>query len=973
MMETVLSRSIRLICLGGVTLGMHAAYAQTTTDAPMQRVEVTGSRIRQVDLETAQPISVMTQEQIQKTGLITVGDILNNMAAAGSPDFSKGGALTSNRESGGQYANLRNLGSNRLLVLVDGKRWTASVNGYTDMSTIPSALIERIEVLKDGASSIYGSDAIAGVVNIILKKSMEGGNLSAYMGQNDKGDGKSKDFSVTYGANSDKTSLIFGLTHTEQGAVWARDREITASTYGPNHLNANFGTGPWGRVVPINPATGGAASAKTNGVATPGYFNQVLNHTGSYDGTGTGSAANNVGNYHTYAGADEDLFNSSQQMMFSMPTKLDSVFTKGSVELPYGMRLSSTAMFAQRDSSAQIAGYPLNSTSQPTYPVYIDKNSYYNPYGNAALGGTGGQDLYFYRRTVEVPRVTANQNRTLHIDAALSGEFNLANRALNWDVGYNHSSVGGTVTGTGNLNLLNLKKAVGPSFMNASGVVQCGTAAAPIALAECTPFDILGGPSASTPAALGYVMSTGQATYGSTVNSATANIGGELFQMPNKAGAFSFAAGLEHREVSGYDRPGQFEQSGYSTELAGNSTDGRYTVKEAYLELAIPLLKNMPFAQLLSLDLATRHSDYSNFGITNNSKASFMWKPSKDLLTRGTWAQGFRAPTVGDTFGGGQQTYDTYLDPCDSRFGEASKNAEVAARCGAAGVPANFRQLSQTGVAITGATGVQGAYPFQSGAGNAALQPETSVSKTLGLVYSPSSLPGATVSLDWYDIKVDNRITAVSATYVANQCYTENVQSFCSAIKRNAIGEITDLARGNANLGQLEVQGLDFAFGYRFPATQYGRFNLRSETSYTKDFKVKSAADAEWENYAGEYYYNRIKANAALDWSLGNWSATWTTRYYSAVKDQCWDTDVECSNPDGETTFGTGYNRLGALVYHDINVGYKLSWKGQVQVGINNLFDKKPRITYNGAASSSSVDADLPIDRFVYIRYNQAF
>ena len=189
MMETVLSRSIRLICLGGVTLGMQAAYAQTAVAttaeaAPMQRIEVTGSRIRQVDLETAQPVQVMTQQQIQATGLVTVGDILNQLSSAGSPDFSKGGSLTSNRENGGQYINLRNLGSNRLLVLVDGKRWTQTVDGYTDMSTIPSSMIERIEVLKDGASSIYGSDAIAGVVNIILKKRLEGGNLSVYVGQN---------------------------------------------------------------------------------------------------------------------------------------------------------------------------------------------------------------------------------------------------------------------------------------------------------------------------------------------------------------------------------------------------------------------------------------------------------------------------------------------------------------------------------------------------------------------------------------------------------------------------------------------------------------------------------------------------------------------------------------------------------------------------------------------------------------------
>jgi iron complex outermembrane receptor protein len=960
MMEKVLSRSIRLMCVSGVAFGMHAAYAQDTsaqaaTAAPasLQRVEVTGSRIRQVDLETAQPITVMTQEQIQKTGLVTVGDIIANMSAAGSPDFSKGGTLVSNSEQGGQYANLRNLGSNRLLVLVDGKRWTATVDGYTDLSTIPSSMIDRIEVLKDGASAIYGSDAIAGVLNIILKKSMDGGSLSLYEGANQHGgDGKSKDFSLSYGANNDKASVLFGLTHTEQGAVWARDRDITSYTYGPDHYAAGLGVSPWGRIRNVS------ASGTATGI------NQMVNHTGTYDGVGTGSAANVAGNYHTYTGAEQDLYNSSQDMMFTSPTKLDSIFTKGTFELPYGMHFATTALYAQRKSSTQVAGYPLNSLSQSAYPVYIDANSYYNP--------DPGSNLFFYRRTIEVPRVTENESQTLHIDATLSGEFNLAGRTFNWDVGYNHSNVSGSKLSTGNVNLLNLKKALGPSFMNAEGVVQCGTAASPIALSLCTPFNILGGPSASTPAALAYVMSTGQLTYGSTVNSATANVSSELYTLP--AGAIGFAAGLEERGVDGYNRPGQFEQSGYSTDLAGNSTVGHYSVKEAYFELNIPVLKDLPFAKSLSFDLASRHSDYSNFGNTNNSKVSFMWKPVNDLLVRGTWAQGFRAPTVGDTFGGGSQSFDTYLDPCDSRYGEAAHTAAVAQRCAAAGVPAGFKQTNAAGVAISGTGGAQSAYPFEAGAGNEALRPETAVTNTLGFVYSPSFLPGASVSLDYFDIKIDNRITAVSATYIANQCYIEGIPSFCSSIQRNADGSITNLARGNANLGKLETDGADLTLGYRFPMTKYGRFALRSDTSYTHSYKVKASADSDWADYAGDYYYNKIKSNVSLDWTMGNWNATWTARYYSPVRDECWSDTVECSNPNGYTeSFGTGYNKLGAETYHDINVGYKTSWKGQIMVGINNAFDKKPRITYAGAASSSSVDADMPIDRFFYVRYNQAF
>ena len=591
-----------------------AALAQAQTTEPLQRVEVTGSRIRQVDLETAQPIQVLTQEQIQKTGLVTVGDIINNLSAAGTPAFSKGQTLTSNREQGGQYINMRNLGANRLLVLVNGKRWTQTVAGYTDMSTIPAALIERIDILKDGASSIYGSDAIAGVVNIILKPGMQGGLASVYAGRNEQGDGRKKDVALSYGAAGDRANVMVGLTYTEDGAVWAKDRDITGFLYGPDHLNASLGTGPWGRIRQVN-AGGG-----------PTGFNKILNHTGSYLGDGTGANARDPKNYHDYTGADADTFNSSTQMMYLSPTRLTSIFTKGSLALPHDMRFTTTAMFADRTSARENAGYPLNSLTQSKFPVYIDKNSWYNPYP--------GQDLFFYRRTIEVPRVSNNDNRTLHIDASLEGTADLLGRTWSWNVGYNHSAIRGSILSKGNLNLLTLKKALGPSFMNAAGVVQCGTAASPIPLADCVPFDILGGPSASTAAALNYVMSTGQATYGSTVGSATADLTGDLFDLP--AGAVGFAAGVEHRSVDGYDRPGQFEQSGYSTDLAGNGTVGKYTVREAYVELNVPLLKNKPFAQLLSVDIASRYSDYSNFGNTTNSKASVMWKPVRDLLVRGT-------------------------------------------------------------------------------------------------------------------------------------------------------------------------------------------------------------------------------------------------------------------------------------------------------------------------------------------------
>ncbi|KFI07276.1 TonB-dependent receptor domain-containing protein [Massilia sp. BSC265] len=956
-----------------VAVALQSMVSVAQAQEVLQRVEVTGSRIRQVDLETAQPVQVMTQEQIQKSGLVTVGDIIANMSSAGSPAFSKGGALTSNRENGGQYANLRNLGSQRLLVLVNGKRWSQSVAGFTDMSTIPSSMIERMEILKDGASAIYGSDAIAGVINIILKKSMEGGQISLYTGRNESvADGRNKDFSLTYGAGNDKASLMFGLSHSESGAVWSRDREFTAYSRTSLFPLENLGSGPWGRIRQVS-ASGGATG-----------FDKILNHTGNQSGVGVGADSRNPANYHDVVGGapvPADLFNTTSQMVFAMPSKLDTIFTKGELQLPYDLRFVTTAMYAQRKGVSTTAGYPLSTTSQSKYPVYIDKDSYYNPYGNQVAGAGRGQDLFFFRRTIEVPRETENNNRTLHIDATLEGNFELRGLPWNWSTGYNYSKVDGNSVATGNLNLLNLKRALGPSFRNASGVIQCGTAASPIPLADCVPWDILGGPSASNPQVLNYVMSTGGYNFGSTVESATADLSGELFQLP--AGALGVAGGIEHRTVRGEDLPSEFQRSGYSTDLAGNPTTGRFTVREAYAELNIPVLKGLPFVESLSFNLATRYSDYSNFGSTNNSKASFTYRPTKDLLFRGTWAEGFRAPTVGDTFGGGQQAFDTYLDPCDTVYGEAARTPAVLARCnsgfgGIGGTAAGFRQRGQTGTAITSSGGTQTAFPFQAGAGNSNLQPETAVTRTLGLVFNPSFVPGFSAAVDWYSIQIDNRIVGVSANYILGECYTQGLAAFCQGIRRDAAtGSIIDLARGNANLGQIKTEGVDVELRYRLPRFSWGQVNLRSETTYLDEYSTKSSAASRWIDFSGEYDFHRWKSNFTTDWSLGNWSATWGVRYMSAVLDQCLNIPRgwECNAP---TTFragatSAGANRLSSLTFHDISVGYKLPWNGDVRVGVNNVFDKKPRFTVLGAASSTFVDADLPIDRFIFVRYNQAF
>jgi iron complex outermembrane receptor protein len=925
----------------------------------LETITVTGSRIRSVDVETAQPVFTMTQQDIQKTGLTTAGDILNHLTVASATTFGKGSVLASDAEQGGQYVNMRHLGEQRVLVLVNGKRWATANNGFTDVSNIPSALIERVEVLKDGASSVYGSDAISGVINFILKDHYNGAEVNGYLGQNQGGDGTTKNYSFTVGNTTEKSSIVFNANYNKQDAVWANSRGWTRYGAGPQHeTEALSSTGPWGRYT--DPTDGSS---------------WVLNHTGNYNGVGTGADSRNPANYHAGLQTD-DRYNPTQQMMLRIPSELKSVFSQARYNLTDNLIFHATGMYSERDSSSQIAGYPLTSDAQPNYPVYVDKDSYYNP--------LPGNDLSFARRIVEMPRVSQNNAKTFHFDTGLEGYFEVGEHEWNWDAGVNYNKLDGTITSTGNINLIALKNALGPSFLNADGVVQCGTAANPIALGtslsggQCTPFNILGGPSASTANALKYIGTLGQATYGNTSKTYSANITGGLFNMPLDAGEFAFAAGFEHRDESGYDRPGQFEQSGYSSDLAAAPTEGSYQTNEFYLEFNVPVLKDLPFAKELSFDVASRYSHYSNFGSTTNNKYSFKWKPIDDLLVRGTFAKGFRAPTIGDLAGGGSQSFDTYTDPCDTKFGVAATNPTVAARCQAAGVPANFRQQDKAGGPNTNAGGTQGTVPFNAGVGNRDLQPEYATTRTLGLVYSPSQVEGLDVSLDWYKVKVTNVITSIDAQFVMDQCVVQNVASWCNNFTRDSTGQINSLNRGNANLGAIQTEGYDFGMHYRLPQYSFGKFVVSLDGTYLKSYDQQSAAGARYDTYAGTWSYPRVKANLGLDWSLGDFGATWGMRYQGAFRDACWDAaaGIECNQPNYTSpTWGTiGANRKGAIVFNDVQARWNAPWNASFSVGVNNVFNRRPPVTYsvtNGDASA--YDPALDLTRYFYVSYNQKF
>ncbi|MBN7830536.1 MULTISPECIES: TonB-dependent receptor domain-containing protein [Stenotrophomonas] len=934
------------------------AHAQEATN--LDRIEVTGSRIRQVDTETAQPVLSISRASIEKSGFKTVADVLQNIAAAGSPAISRSEPLSSGEAVGGFYIDLRNLGAERTLVLVDGKRLGASVSGLQDVSQIPSAIVERIDVLKDGASSIYGSDAIAGVINIITRKNFQGLEANAYVGQYGEGDGQKTSYDFVAGFTGDRGSITIGAEYAEEKEVWAKDRWFSRYPRTTFHPAQNWSpVSQWGTIIDPD---------------TDDWL--VLNRGGDY---------RDVNQYHDqdFAGITGDTSNSNTQMHLLTPTKRRSVFANVQYDLTDNIRFVSDLLYTRRESQAQVAGYPLQSASYERLGAKWDADSYYNPFG---------KDMGFMRRGWEVPRLSTNKLTTFRFTGALQGSFQFNDKYFDWEAGYIYQNSENQQSQTGNYNVLAVNAATGPSFFNpATGRVECGTAAGlvdgsnPIygpGAGGCLPWNPAipygrtgDGGLTGNPDLQQFLFPTTKNTGEVTTKTYYANIAGSLFTLP--AGDLGFALGYEYREDKGSYNPDALSQTGYSTDLAAGPTGGGYDVNEVYLELNVPILADLPGAKELSFNAATRYSKYSTFGDTTNNKFGLKWKPIDQLLVRATYAEGFRAPTIDNLYGGSSQTFAYFTDPCDTSFGSTDQPG-VAARCAAAIGPtaSTFRQLRQGYVPASGPD-EQTPDPFNA-VSNPNLTPEKSKSKTVGLVWSPTFAQGLNMSLDWWNIKITNTIVTDSPDDQLNDCYVLGIAERCNSFTRDPNRHnVINLTYAPRNAGYQETEGFDFDVAYRFETDSWGTFSANLQNSYvTKNvLKTTNAQQVPVSILNGFGSNFRLRSNLVLGWERGDWGVTWGTRYFSSVKERCYYSD-ECSLPD----FGSPdpvrdqpMNKRGSTMFHDVQVSWNAPWNATIAVGARNVFDHYGPQMYSAPNSQFSYYGGYDIGRFMYMQYKQKF
>lgn len=916
------------------------AFAQTANDGTtnLDRIEITGSRIRQASVESAQPVVALNRAEIEKKGYVNVADILQDVTAAGSPNMSRANSLESGRDFGGMYVSLRNLGPERSLVLIDGRRMGVSAAGYSDLASIPSSIVERVEVLTDGASALYGSDAIAGVVNIITRKNFDGAEVNAYVGQYSQGDGQKTSYSATFGKTFDRGWVTVGGEYTDEDPILGGARDFTAYPSGPRHPDKNLsGVSPWG-------------------YATVDGKNLTV---------GEGGDPGNVANFRVAGAADEANTKTNMSLLTGLQRK--SVFANGGFSINDNLRLVADALYTERESSKQLAGYPYQSTGGR---ALLSKDSAFNPFG---------RDVAFAHRTEELPRGTENNLTTKRASVGVEGSFDTGSRYWDWNVSYMYNRNEGERIGTGSMYQPNVNQSVGPSFIDGQGVAHCGSVGNVIA--GCTPWNPLAPMGYTGPGAMGnqdvqdFLFTRFTDTMQSTTKVASANISGSLFSLA--AGDIMGAMGVEHRsEAASYD-PDMMVQNGQIAGTTGQPTRGDYSLNEAYLELQVPLLADMAFARELSLDVAGRYSDYNNFGSTTNTKFGLKWKPIDSLLVRATYGTGFRAPTVENLYGGTVTTRDSYTDPCDTTFGAAASNPQVMARCLAKGVPANFHQLAADGKNAT-MPGQQGSTDFTSGS-NAALKPETAKTWTVGLVYSPEFVSGLDLSLDWWKIRINDVIVGESATDMLNQCYVLGVDAACNRFTRartGKVGQVSALDRTLLNAGYQETAGYDIAVRYRLPELAIGKFAVSWNTTYVdylerKNDNVDTTPVRQYTGWEGNF---RVRSNLNLDWQYGNFGLGWTARYYSGMKENC-AFATECSNPGFSSPYtgNQGVNKVGSNTFHDIQMRYILPWNGTVSMGINNVFDHEGPIMYSQPNSSFTYYGGFDIGRYMYMKYQQRF
>lgn len=945
------TRALSLIGVGASALMLNVfapapALAQTlaqTGAGESEELVVTGSRIQRRDATSVGPLTTLTAADIEAVAPTSIGDLLQTLPSVGVSLNSNG---TQGTSFGSSSINLRYLGSaegsgNRTLVLVDGRRWVNAVGGrgfrdFVDLNTIPLGLVERIEVLKDGASAIYGADAIAGVVNIHTRKNVEGFQASLRAGQTSEGDNENISGYVNWGGSWDRLSVLASVSYSDTKPILTSDRALTARALTP--LTAPP-TSPRGLFV--------LPGLNNNAYfGTPAAFgNNAANAITRLPGVTTIGAGATADNSFRVATLPADDYNTMTQGIYAVgSSERLGAFGRISYDFTPTFRGTFEALYSSRTSSQLFSPVLLDVRGTNGFGISADQA--FNPFGTAN-GVPIGNALAFTSTAFRAQRVmdeVGNRNNAQEIEttrvlAAFDGSLSLMGE-WDWNTHISYSRNEAVFNAFNQINMDNVYSAL-------RSPATCA------AVAGCTPLDIFG---VITPAMANFIRYNGRDEQTAEQINFGANVSRELFELP--AGTVGFAAGYEYRRETAEDLPDAFANSGSlvlplvsgarqspTTAQARDPTKGAYHLHELYAEVNVPLLADLPLVHSLEMDIAARYSDYSTVGDRTTGKVGVAWRPVSDLLVRSTFSQGFRAPSILELYQGQRQTNFQAVDPC---------NGGGAGLPGCAGVPLTYNQNLYGSGAIAGVT-----------AGNTGLDAETAETVALGLAYTPNFAPGLSFTVDWFTIKVEDAIASQTATQILQSCANRLV--FCDLINRAPTGEVLELRQAVVNLSSIEVEGIDAGARYALK-TGIGGIEASLDLSYLEKFQTSVpqpngtvvVSDRAGLSNQPRSTFPHWKAQAGLRWDNGPWSAGWRMRYIGESDDV----------PGNAVNGGT----VKAITYNDLQFGYEIGEPNiSLTFGIDNVGDTQPP----ASAANNPINFDIYTydirGRYFYSRFGIKF
>lgn len=822
-----------------------------------------------------------------------------------------------NGGDGSTRINLRGLGTGQTLVLVNGRRHVAGgtgANGTVDVNAIPLTIVERIEVYAADQSARYGSGAAAGVVNIVTYQQFSGAQASAYRGSTPDGRGAVHDVSARAGMIGERGHVLFSAGYFEQGAIGAGERELSQT----DRIYDWFESAVEQREIWFDDLS----------TATPDGFYRIF----------------------PGGGGPTELYNYQPENHLITPQQRYHAFATGQRHLSERAELYFEGSYLHRTSEQKLAPTPLFTIVEG---ITVAEDNLYNPEGVPIVD--------VRRRMVEAGnRRFVQKIATLRLVTGARGRLGESFGRLRdwrWNLAYNYGRTAGTVRNTGALVLDRTAEALGPSFIDAAGTPRCGTPDNP-GRPECVPLDLFSGAGTITPDMLGYLTYTGIAQGASQMKSWTLDAGGTVLKTP-WGGDVGLTVGLEYRAEAGEYTPDPHALSGNTTGNARDITRGEIDVFESFAHLQIAPFSGQRRGTIF--DLSARNSQYSTAGNHSAWNAAAHVPVAAGVSARATLSNGFRAPTISDLYQGQTDSFPAVVDPCDTGLREPNDNES--------------RNCADDGLAGH----VDGRTQYRAiRSGNDQLQPERIRTATAGLVYQPPVLPGLSLSVDYFDIAVDDTIGHLGAAAILDNCYDRppDQRSDCHLIIRGPLGAITRIDDSARNGGGRQTAGVDLAVRYRH-RTNSGQWRHSLRAAWLRQYDARRP-DGHLVVGKGVYDLGAFpawRATLSSEWRGRALSAGVNLRYIGAFT-ECSDNDCQRGAELNEWERAALSRQVARNLIGDVFLGYTLrSELGQTQlaIGVNNAFDQAPSAVYNGFVGNSDAATYDYMGRFLYLRLTQRF